>query len=100
MVLATLRSFIDMRLTSGFIMIGCLIVELHNYRPAKAKDPIPTQPSRERVILRPTPETIWQDICLMNAKTGSQWVDTDALELEAKILVCVVYFTIYICYND
>lgn len=83
-----MRSVIDMRLTIASIMLGCLIVELHNYRPVKAKDPVPTQPSRERVILRPTPETVWQDICLMNAKTGSKWTDADALELEAKILVC------------
>ena len=72
-----------------------MIVEILDYRPAKAKDPILTQPGKQRVVLRPTTETIWQDICLMNAKLGGKWNDADALEMEAKILVCIRSFVVF-----
>lgn len=66
---------------------GCLIVELLDYRPTKAKDPVLEKPDVQRVVLRSTPETIWADICLMNQKTGSKWTDAEALEIEARVLV-------------
>lgn len=68
--------------------LGCMIVELLDYRPTKAKDPVLANPEHSRVVLTPNPETLWADICLLNQKAGSVWTDQDALEVEARILVC------------
>lgn len=65
-----------------------MIVELLDYRPQKLKDPTPEKPERTRVVLHPNSETLWADICLLNQKTGNQWTDQDALEIEARLLVC------------
>lgn len=62
-------------------------MELLDYRPQRLEDPVLETPSLERVVLRPTPEMIWDDICRMNARTGSKLTDAQALEVEAKILV-------------
>ncbi|KAH8116310.1 Spt20 family-domain-containing protein [Phellopilus nigrolimitatus] len=93
-ILEDIRAF---RIPTDFIQLfddagvpyynGCLIVEIRDYRPAKAKDPILEKPDVQRVVLRPNPETIWADICMMNAKTGSAWTDVEALEIEAKLLM-------------
>ena len=64
-----------------------MIVELLDYRPQKAKDPILTNPERSRVVLTPNPETLWADLCLLNQKAGNTWTDQEALEVEARILV-------------
>lgn len=40
-------------------------------------------------MLRSNPETVWADICLMKEKVGSAWTDSHALEMEARILVCL-----------
>lgn len=69
---------------------GCMIVELLDFRPARAREPLLDRPDKQRVVLRPNAETIWSDICAMNAKTGSTWSDMDALRLEEKLLVCLV----------
>ena len=68
-------------------LVGCMIVELLDYRPVKSKDPVLVNPEKSRVVLNPNPETLWADICLMNQKTGSNWTDQEALEVEARILV-------------
>jgi hypothetical protein len=73
--------------TVTYPLLGCLIVELLDFRPQKAKDPVLEQPDAQRVVLRPNPETIWADICLMKQKAGATWTDADALEMEARILV-------------
>ena len=64
-----------------------MIVELLDYRPQKAKDAILTNPERSRVVLTPSSETLWADICLLNQKAGNIWTDQEALEVEARILV-------------
>ena len=64
-----------------------MIVEILDFRPAKAKEPILERPDRQRVVLRSNAETIWADICSMNEKAGSKWSDMDALKVEAKLLV-------------
>ncbi|KAJ3552987.1 hypothetical protein NM688_g3859 [Phlebia brevispora] len=66
---------------------GCMIVELLDYRPLKGKEPELANPKRSRVVLSPTPETMWADICLLNHKAGNVWTDEDALQVEAKILL-------------
>lgn len=70
-----------------------MIVEILNFRPQKPKDPVPDQPDAQRVVLRPTPETLWADVCLLNQKAGSTWTDRDALEVEARILVRLTHIT-------
>lgn len=75
------------------IYIGCLIVEILDFRPARAKEPILERPDKQRVVLRPNPETIWADICILNAKSGAKWSDMDALKVESKLLVRYNSFT-------
>ena len=70
-----------------FSEIGCMVVELLDYRPQRSKEPALKVPEKTRVVLHPNSETLWADICLMNRRNGSQWTDKDALEVEAKILV-------------
>ena len=76
-------------LTNKLIMSpeGCMVVELLDYRPPKGKDPELHEPKRTRVVLNPTPESLWADICMLNQKAGHTWTDHDALQVEAKILV-------------
>lgn len=67
-------------------------MELLDYRPPKSSDPELEQPEKTRVVLTPTDESRWQDICLMNLRSGSSWTDADALELEARLLVGIQSF--------
>jgi transcription factor SPT20 len=71
-----------------------MIVELLDYRPQhkSKKTPTPEQPERTRVVLRPTSETLWADICLLNHKFGDKWTDRDALEIESELLVRLFSF--------
>lgn len=62
-------------------------MQLLDYRPPKGKDPLLEEPVRSHVVLSPSGETIWQDICLLNQKAGSVWTDAETLEVEAQILV-------------
>jgi transcription factor SPT20 len=66
---------------------GCMIVELLDYRPQKSNEPALKNPSKTRVVLHPSPETLWADICSLNQRNGARWTDMDALEIEAKLLV-------------
>jgi hypothetical protein len=66
-----------------------MIVELLDYRPQRNKEPALEEPDRSRVVLHPNSETIWADICLLNQKSESKWTDKDALQIEARILVCL-----------
>ncbi|KIJ65193.1 hypothetical protein HYDPIDRAFT_111086 [Hydnomerulius pinastri MD-312] len=66
---------------------GCMLVELLDYRPKRAKDPPLEKPERSRVTLHPSGETLWADLCLMNQRTGSNFTDPEVLELEAQILL-------------
>ena len=42
-----------------------------------------------RIILRPTAECLWNDLKEMDAKHGGLWSDSDALKVEAAIVVRV-----------
>ncbi|KAG1878706.1 Spt20 family-domain-containing protein [Suillus tomentosus] len=66
---------------------GCMLVELLDYRPKKAKDPPLEKPERSRVALHPNDETLWANLCLMNQRSGNKFTDTEVLELEAQILL-------------
>lgn len=64
-----------------------MVVELLDYRAKRSKDPQPDKPDRTRVILHPNPETLYADVCALNARSKSNWTDRDALEIESKLLV-------------
>ncbi|TFK23191.1 hypothetical protein FA15DRAFT_670690 [Coprinopsis marcescibilis] len=66
---------------------GCMIVELLDYRVQQSKGGQQGEPDRTRVILHPNPETIYADICSLNQKYGGRWTDSDALEVEATLLL-------------
>jgi len=75
---------------------GCLIVALYDHRPRNSKLSEPrgedTDVKPQRIVLQPTHETLYADIkCLAEAEreVGRPWSDQQALELEARILVCV-----------
>jgi hypothetical protein len=72
------------------VSLGCMLVELLDYRPKKAKDPPLEKPERSRVALHPNDETLWANLCLMNQRSGNKFTDTEVLELEAQILVCYI----------
>jgi len=67
--------------------VGCMVVELLDYRPQKSSEPALKNPNKTRVVLHPSPETLWADICSLNHRNGSRWTDMDTLEIEAKLLV-------------
>ncbi|KAH6916382.1 Spt20 family-domain-containing protein [Coprinopsis sp. MPI-PUGE-AT-0042] len=66
---------------------GCMVVELLDYRAKRSRDPQPEKPDRTRVILHPNPETLYADVCALNARSKSNWTDRDALEIESKLLL-------------
>lgn len=67
--------------------VGCMIVELLDYRLQKNKEPALENPERTRAVLHPNSETLWADICSLNQRHGGKWTDHDALEVEALTLV-------------
>ncbi|KAG6819179.1 hypothetical protein H0H93_014599 [Arthromyces matolae] len=69
-----------------FLSIGCMIVELLDYRPQRSKESNPDKPERTRVVLHPNSETLWADICAMNQRFGGKWSDREALEAEARLV--------------
>ncbi|KAG7085615.1 hypothetical protein E1B28_003164 [Marasmius oreades] len=66
---------------------GCMIVELLDYRSHNKNEPVLERPEQKRMILHPNGETLWADICLLNATHGKKWTDRDILEIEARILL-------------
>ncbi|KDQ19191.1 hypothetical protein BOTBODRAFT_63293 [Botryobasidium botryosum FD-172 SS1] len=65
---------------------GCLIVEIYDHRDVEASEN-PAEPvAPQRVVLRPTPESMWSDLCSLNSRLNAQWTDEDALDIEARIL--------------
>ena len=59
-------------------------MEIRDHRPDDQPDTfIP-----HRVLLQPNGETLYADICRMSQKSGGVWTDQQALEVEARILVC------------
>lgn len=80
---------------------GCLIVELVDLRASVAQLAVnggegdDSKPIPVRVILRPTPESNWVDLQLLNDEVGKgQWDDGDLLEVEARILVRLLLPTV------
>lgn len=71
------------------IISGCMIVESIDYRKPRAHltQPAAKDPESVRVVLQPTAESFYADLCLLNAKHGGKWTDQEALEVESKILV-------------
>jgi len=44
-----------------------------------------------RIWLHMTQESLWMDLCLLNERFGQTlWPQDAALELESKILVCII----------
>jgi hypothetical protein len=69
-------------------------VELLDFRPLKGQEPPLDIPERSRVLLRPTQESLANDVMRL-ARNGNITTDAEALELEAKILVSAAcYHTI------
>ncbi|ORX55810.1 hypothetical protein DM01DRAFT_1304435 [Hesseltinella vesiculosa] len=76
---------------------GCLIVEIKDHRQSSktgqeneepdASSNDTTGPSVKRVVMRPTAESIWSDIQLLNESWGYPWTEQMALEVEAQILL-------------
>ncbi|KAF8329544.1 Spt20 family-domain-containing protein [Cantharellus anzutake] len=63
---------------------GCLIVELFDHRDsADPNEAVPPQ----HIVLWPTAEATWAELCSLNARDGGMWTDTDALNFEAKLLL-------------
>lgn len=71
-----------MRSSCSALALGCLIVEVRDQRP-KGRNNEPPLP--EKIILRPTAESINHDV-KTNAQE-SRWGDKEALELESRLLV-------------
>lgn len=64
-------------------------MDLFDYRPQKPTDPALENPEKTREVLHPNSETLWADLCLVNVNSGGNLTDTQALEMEARILVSV-----------
>ncbi|KAG8927964.1 Transcription factor spt20 [Tulasnella sp. 418] len=60
---------------------GCLIIELVDHRV-----PSGSTPTRERVLLVPSAETLWADIVLQYERSGKVLSDDIALDFEARYL--------------
>ncbi|KIJ55209.1 hypothetical protein M422DRAFT_239837 [Sphaerobolus stellatus SS14] len=85
---------------------GCMIVEKTDHRKQKQPQPQPqTQPQPQqaqnqnqdqsapetvRLVLHPNAETLYADLCLLNAKLGNKLTDMEAIELESKILTATL----------
>lgn len=72
-----------------FPFVGCLIVEIHDHRQFNKDNDAQndTWPKIKRVVMRPTAESIWSDIQLLNEEWSGTWTEQTALEMEAQILV-------------
>jgi transcription factor SPT20 len=68
-----------------------MIVEIEEFSQVtsndNSKESKPPEKTVTRVLLRPNSETLFADLCLLNQKSGNNWTDQDAHEIEARILV-------------
>lgn len=64
-----------------------MLVELLDYRPQRSTDSTLEKPDKTRVVLHPTPETLYADLVLLNQRQGNKWSDRDALKIEAAVVV-------------
>ena len=72
-------------------------MEIHDHRRSNsnshARETSPrtdTEAEVKRVVMQPTAESIWADICLLNEESGFTWTEDIALQVEAQILVSMV----------
>lgn len=65
--------------------LGCLIVEIHDHRKSTTQQD--SQEDIKRVVMHPTPESMWTDILLLNEEWGYPWTEEIALEIESQLLV-------------
>lgn len=63
--------------------LGCLIVEIRDYRDVATQDP----PQTQRVVLWPNDESNYAEMLLASAQNPGSWTDLDALSFEASALV-------------
>ncbi|SRR5258708_5415916 len=76
------------------LFVGCLIVELFDHRDsADPNEAVPPQ----HIVLWPTAEANWAELCSLNARDGGMWTDIDALNFEAKLLVSIVSSVVFAC---
>lgn len=66
-------------------ILGCLIVEIHDHRVQNSEASI------KRIVMKPTAESIWTDITLLSEEWGFPWTESIALQVEAQILVSIIY---------
>ena len=66
--------------------LGRLIVEVVDHR-TKASQDKDNKPSKKRVILEPSQETLWADLSLLHEESGENWSSQTMLDVESKILV-------------
>ncbi|KAI8336300.1 Spt20 family-domain-containing protein [Chlamydoabsidia padenii] len=66
---------------------GCLIVEIYNHCHALNDQDTINDILIKRVVMRPTAESIWSDIQLLNEDWNNSWTEQIALEVEAQILL-------------
>jgi hypothetical protein len=67
-----------------YSILGHLIVEVVDHRTKVAQD---SKPSKKRVILSPSQETLWADLSLLHEESGEGWSSQLMLDVESKILV-------------
>ncbi|KAF8579913.1 hypothetical protein K439DRAFT_1358359 [Ramaria rubella] len=67
---------------------GCMIVESIDHRKLRVLHPPSdsNEPETVRVVLQPNAESLYADLCLLNAKNGYTWTDQEVLDVESKIL--------------
>jgi hypothetical protein len=56
-------------------------VEIHDHRKQKQEN------KTRRILMKPTAESVWNDIVLLGEEWGAPWTEDIALEMEAQILV-------------
>ncbi|KAK9701946.1 Transcription factor spt20 [Basidiobolus ranarum] len=67
---------------------GCIIAEIHDHRPnLHSEQSSETLTNIQRVVLHPTSETLWADLCLMNETSDVLWNEDFSLQVESKILL-------------
>ncbi|ORX94805.1 hypothetical protein K493DRAFT_337632 [Basidiobolus meristosporus CBS 931.73] len=68
---------------------GCIIAEIHDHRPIRAQAELTSDIRVEvyKIVLHPTSETIWADLCLMNEMRDAVWSEDFSLQVESKILL-------------
>jgi hypothetical protein len=48
----------------------------------------PNTPTVKRIEMKPDAQSIWNDICLLNEESNINMTESEALDVESKLLVC------------